>query len=352
MRRPAVVLLQEQLVEVQPGLRVALAELVPVDHVEHGRQRLERGVQRVLFVHLLGQQPQGRADQGVGLAQFLGRVVDAVLQRNLARLGHQQAEGHRLGVAVGELRVVGVREQQVAPVVLQSGQIGRLAGQLLDHLVAQQATEAGGDLGQLPRRAWRDRVPLVEGLEQGQQFGRRLQDLARRFDVAVQPDDLADPFAVAPQTEGVAVRVDQVGKRLELLPLGAVMGFGAESGGVGALARRLDLDKADQGALAGHGEVGPDHQVRQLRLADQLGIVRGQPRQARDGLDQRHQRGPQLVFRLTRDRRIVERRLGRGPEGGDRFVQSAQRLFPPNASITRAEGPGNRPGGWTDVRIV
>ena len=64
---------QEVLVEVEPGVGLALADRVPVHGVEHARQRAERGLQRRLVVGVVGQQAQGGADERVGLAELLGR---------------------------------------------------------------------------------------------------------------------------------------------------------------------------------------------------------------------------------------------------------------------------------------
>ena len=267
-----VVLLQEQFVEIEPGFRLALAELIPIDHIQHRRQGLQRRVERVFLIHLFGQQPQRRSDQRVGLAQRSGRLLDAARQWNSAGPRHQQAERDRLGIAVSKFHIRRRRKQQLSPVLGEAGEARRPTRKLFGDFIAQQAAEAGGGLRELPGRARRQRVPAVERREQRQQFRRRRQRLAGGLDITVQGHDRHRKLAVPPQAEGVAVSVNQVGQRLELLPLRLVV-FVLEPGRVGALARRFHFDEADQCGLAGDCEVRADHQVGQPCLADQFGVM-------------------------------------------------------------------------------
>ena len=158
---------QEVLVEVQPGFRVALADGEPVHGVEHPREGSERGLQRRLVVGVVGEEAKRGADEGVGVAQLPGHPVEAVGEDDVARPRHQEPEGDRLRVAVREGFVRGVREQEPAPVRREVGERGRAAPQLLRHLFAQQAAEAGGGVGELPGRTGRSRFPLEEVGEQG-----------------------------------------------------------------------------------------------------------------------------------------------------------------------------------------
>ena len=172
---------------------------------------------------------------------------DALRQRNVARARHQQAERDRLRIAVGKLRIVGLRKQQLAPVLGEAGQPRAAARHLLDDLVAQQPAQAGADLA---RAAWR----LAAGL--APIAGSRLISgsnasgaLSLAPDVSTSPSSWTiSPceLAVAPQAECIAVGVDQVRQRLELVPLLLVVRI-AELARVGAFARRLDLDEANQG---------------------------------------------------------------------------------------------------------
>ena len=72
-----VVDLQKVLIEVEPRVGVALADRVPVDGVEDSRERAQRRLQRLLIVRVVGQEPQGRADERVCLAQLPGGLVEA-----------------------------------------------------------------------------------------------------------------------------------------------------------------------------------------------------------------------------------------------------------------------------------
>jgi hypothetical protein len=117
-------------------------------------------------------------------------VLDAVRERDAARPRHQKPERDRLGIAIGELSVVGLREKQLAPVGRELRQALVATRHLLDDLVTQEAAEAGGDLGQPLRVARRDRIPGQERADEGQQCWRRNELGAGALDVAFQPDEL------------------------------------------------------------------------------------------------------------------------------------------------------------------
>lgn len=148
---------------------------------------------------LLGQQAQCGADQGVGLAQIAGHGVEPVVEVDAFRLGHQQTEGHRLRVAVGEGGIVRIGEQQRAPVLLEAGKSAVVDAELLQHFVAQEAAQAGGDLRELPGVTRRDRVPGEEIGHQRQQSGRRAELRAGTVDAAFEVQDIADTLPIAPQ---------------------------------------------------------------------------------------------------------------------------------------------------------
>ena len=104
--------------------------------------------------------------------------------------------------------------------------------------------------------------------------GRGAASLApARLDVAVEMNDRADELAVAPQAERIAVGVEQVGKRLQLVPLFLVVRV-VELARVGALAGRLDLDEADKRLADGDCEVGAGLQIGEAGLADQIDLSR------------------------------------------------------------------------------
>ena len=115
-----------------------------MDGVEDSDEDAERGLQRLLVVHVIGEQTKGAADQGVGTAELPGDLVKAVAQRDLSGAGHQHPERDRLRVAVGELGVGGFGEKHLPPVGRERGQ-GRAAdGHLLGHFLPQESAKAGG----------------------------------------------------------------------------------------------------------------------------------------------------------------------------------------------------------------
>jgi hypothetical protein len=192
----------------------------------------------------------------VSAAKLLGDVAQPVGELDLADAGHEQAKGDGLGVAVGELLVGGVGEQQLPPVVGEVGEAGVALGELLGDLIAQQLAEARADFGQLERVVGRDGRPPEEGPDEGEEGGGRGEQVARAGDVALELDGVADGVAVAPEGELVAVGVEEVGEGLELVPLGLVV-LVLEAPRVSALARGLELDVADEGGGECDGVVGP-----------------------------------------------------------------------------------------------
>ena len=154
-----VVDLQKILVEVEPRIGIALADRLPVDGVENPRERAERRLQGLLIVRVVGQEPQGGADQRVRLPELLGGLIETGAQLDFPRAGHEQTERHGLRIAIGELGVVGLGEEQLPPVGGQRREGRALQVQLFGDLVAEQSTEAGGDLCQFLRGCRRDRLP-------------------------------------------------------------------------------------------------------------------------------------------------------------------------------------------------
>ena len=104
LAQPVVVDLEEMLIEIEPCLRLVLAERRPVHFVEDAGQRAERGFQRLLVGFVLGQEVERRADQRVRFSQLDRRQLDAVLEGNVEGARHEKAESHGLRIAVGELR--------------------------------------------------------------------------------------------------------------------------------------------------------------------------------------------------------------------------------------------------------
>ena len=79
---------------------------MPVDGVENPRERAEGGLQRVLIVRVVGQNPERGSDERVCLSELFGGLIEAGTQPDFPRASHEQTEGHGLRVAIGELSVV------------------------------------------------------------------------------------------------------------------------------------------------------------------------------------------------------------------------------------------------------
>ena len=144
-------------------------------------------------------------------------------------------------VAVGKLRIVRLRKEKLAPVLRKAGERRAAARHLFDDFIAQQPTEAGADLGKLLSSFRWDRRPAKEIADEWKQRRGRRQLHARTFNIAVEVDDRADKFAVAPQAKRVAIGVNQIRKRLELIPLLLIVQI-IELARIGALAWGLDFN--------------------------------------------------------------------------------------------------------------
>jgi hypothetical protein len=109
--------------------------------------------------------------------------------------------------------------------------------------------------------------------DERKQRGGRCQFHARSLDVAFKVDNRAGWLSITPQAECVAIRVNKIWKRLELVPLLLVMGV-VELAWVGALARRLDFDEANKRIVHGSGEIRTRFQASKGRFADKLDRAR------------------------------------------------------------------------------
>src|SRR5260370_4988752 len=104
------------------------------------------------------------------LRELSGDLIEAGAQSDAPRASHEQTERNGLGIAVGELRVVGLREQQLPPVGGQSGKGRTAEGQLFGNFIAEQSTEASRDLRQFLCVSRRDRLPSATIFGNAQQF--------------------------------------------------------------------------------------------------------------------------------------------------------------------------------------
>ena len=301
------------LIEVEPRFRLILAERRPIHFVQHARQCVQRRLQRLLVGFFLSQNIERRTDQRVRFLELDRRQFDAVFQRNVEGARRQQAEGHGLRIAVGELRVAGIGKQQLAPVFLQMLQAAMARRHLLQDLLSEQATEARAGMRKGLGAGWRLRRPAQKVRDERAQRLRRLELRAGGFDIAFEQDDFSSGFAVAPKAEPVAVGIDEIGQGLEFAPLRLVVGVG-ESAWVAALARRLDLDEADKCIADADRVIRPRQQMRERRLADERQAARRDCVERREFVEQPLERRPELIFGGPCDCRIVQFRPGRDAE--------------------------------------
>jgi len=122
-------------------------------------------------------------------------------------------------------------------------------------------------------------------------------------------DHLADNLAIAPEAEGVPIRVDRVGKRLQLAPLILVVRIG-EAARVRAFARSLDLDEADKGLADRDRVVRARLQVGESGLANELDRAGGQAADLGKVVHQDLQGPAQLILRRACDGRARQLRFG------------------------------------------
>jgi len=139
---------------------------------------------------------------------------------------------------------------------------------------------------------------------------------ARSFDVAPEAHDVANDLAAAPETELVAVGIDQVRQRLQPCPLLFVVPV-AKAPRVGALARCLDLDEAGQRIGDHDSVVGAGLQVAERRFGDCHYSLALEPAQLCHVREQPFQGTAKLIFRLPGDGDVVQFRFGVGAEPGD-----------------------------------
>lgn len=315
-----VVYLEKVFVEVQPGVAPALAERRPIDNVEHAFERAERRGQGLSRYLVVGEQLQRRTDQRSGFRQALGDLVQIAADRDAACAGHQQPEGHRLRVSIGELLVGSLGKQQLAPVGGERRQRFGLSRQRFDHFIAQQPAQAGRHLRQLLGGAGRHGLPAEESLEKRIQTRTRSQRGAGGFDIAVQAYDVAHTLATAPQRELAAVGVEKIGKRLQPLPLRLVV-FALEAPWIGTFARRFDFGVAGQRATHRHRVIGTDVLCGQPRFPHGHDLAPMQADQFGHVLQQPLERPAQLVFGFALHRWTAKLGLDRLAEPGDGLIE-------------------------------
>jgi hypothetical protein len=134
-------------VEVEPGLRVALADSGPINRIQHTGQSPKRRLERGLVFRIVGKQSERRSNERACLAQSRGNLLEAGQKLDILRAGHQQAERDSLRIPIGKLFVRRIWKQQFSPVRCEVREYRAFQRQLLCHLIAQQAAEASRGLG-------------------------------------------------------------------------------------------------------------------------------------------------------------------------------------------------------------
>src|SRR6266496_2757574 len=72
-----VVNLEEVLIEMEPGLRVPLADGGPMNCIEHSSQCSKGGLERRLALRVVCEEPEGRPDERTCLAQLLRHLSES-----------------------------------------------------------------------------------------------------------------------------------------------------------------------------------------------------------------------------------------------------------------------------------
>ena len=128
--------------------------------------------------------------------------------------GEQQGVRQRLRVGVGELRVVRVGEEEVAPFACQLGEGASRYGDRRPHLLAEKARERRQQLRERTRRRRHERPPAEEVAEQDLErngIRRAVRGSAVGTHVAVRRHSRADERAVAVERPLVPVRETRFG---------------------------------------------------------------------------------------------------------------------------------------------
>lgn len=198
-----------------------------------------------------------------GVGAKLGLALDA---------GEQECIGHGLGVRVGEARIVGVGEEDVAPLA-REGRKRRVAiPERCFHCMAQEARKRSEGIGQCLGGARDDRLPAQEVFEQRleRRCGHRTEGpRAVLGDVAIRADHTSDEPALAIQGPFVAVGVDQIWMIREPLELLAIVDVREPARGR-SLARRLQLDVPDREEVQRDADIGAHSKLRGARLRQRV----------------------------------------------------------------------------------
>ena len=193
---------QKVLVEVEPGLRLILADRVPIHFVQNARQRAERRLERFLIRRIIGKQPECGSDQRVRFAQFLRCLFGPGRQRKYlspARPGVQTSPPARSHRRIAHRPLAGT--EACASLVARPVSPG--LPRAICSITSSRKRRQRRAL--IPARLFAvlgaigvQREEITDERKQGRW---RCKLCARRLNVTLQVDDGALKFAVTPQAE-------------------------------------------------------------------------------------------------------------------------------------------------------
>ncbi len=260
----------------------------------------------------------------------------------------QQGECDRLCVGVGELRVRGVRKQELTPIPGQQDEGRGVVPQRVGDVVAQHPAQRRQQPGEAlevdppPTVEREDRLPR-EKIAQQPLDGERvllrhcLSPVLR--DVAGQADPVADPPAATIQRPLVSITVNEIRNRREPFELAFISSF--ESTPVGARTRSLEFD------MAGEDSTFVDREIRAAQAAGKARLAGADDLEADRVGDARHQgleRRAQLFFGFTGGQASHFRRYGIG-ENAQRFGDGGTAC---GHEVSRTAGSGAATGREAD----
>ncbi len=82
------------------------------------------------------------ADERAGVRKLIRGMLERIIQRDAFGTCHQQAEGDGLRVAVGKALIGRIREEELAPVLCETGESRTFALELFYGLIAEEPAEA------------------------------------------------------------------------------------------------------------------------------------------------------------------------------------------------------------------
>ena len=143
---------EKVLVEIEPYVRVSFQKIMWVKRLKRSFQQLEPDAQ--FFIRLiLTKQFQRTGQQSIATVQH-GRRIRHIKRCRAVQSRQKHRIGHRLGVGVGKLRIIGIREEIIAPFIRQKTDCRPVIRQRDLDLITK---EAGQGSQILRKRCWQVR---------------------------------------------------------------------------------------------------------------------------------------------------------------------------------------------------